>query len=162
MADPKKNPLIGAFRSPTPGSTPVTSSKGESKTAPSVPDTAPKAAEPPKDTVPKDEATATTPTTLGVEKKLQEPPEPEKPSTGEAAKSIDTKKGSEASKAPAEAKKLFREIYRHGEAFQSKDLKVELVAENTAATKDQELEALEKIKAIVESLGPDSYVGTAF
>ena len=105
MADPKKNPLIGAFRSPTPGSTPVTSSKGESKTAPSVPDTAPKAAEPPKDTVPKDEATATTPTTLGVEKKLQEPPEPEKPSTGEAAKSIDTKKGSEASKAPAEAKK---------------------------------------------------------
>lgn len=63
---------------------------------------------------------------------------------------------------PAEAKKLFREIYRHGEAFQSKDLKVELVAENTAATKDQELEALEKIKAIVESLGPDSYVGTAF
>lgn len=63
---------------------------------------------------------------------------------------------------PTEAKKLFREIYRHGEAFQSKDLKVELVAENTAATKDQELEALEKIKAIVESLGPDSYVGTAF
>lgn len=105
MADPKKNPLIGAFRSPTPGSTPVTSSKGESKTAPSVPDTAPKAAEPPKDTVPKDEATATTPTTLGVEKKLQEPPEPEKPSTGEAAKSIDTKKSSEASKAPTEAKK---------------------------------------------------------
>ena len=63
---------------------------------------------------------------------------------------------------PAEAKKLFREIYRYGEAFQSKDLKVELVAENTAATKDQELEAMEKIKAIVESLGPDSYVGTAF
>ena len=105
MADPKKNPLIGAFRSPAPGSTPVTSSKGESKTAPSVPDTAPKAAEPPKDTVSKDEATATTLTTLGVEKKLQEPPEPEKPSTGEAAKSIDTKKGSEASKASAGAKK---------------------------------------------------------
>lgn len=63
---------------------------------------------------------------------------------------------------PAEAKKLFREIYRHGEAFQSKDLKVELVAENTAATKDQELEALEKIKAILDTLGPDSYVGTAF
>ncbi|MCU6701276.1 hypothetical protein [Muriventricola aceti] len=63
---------------------------------------------------------------------------------------------------PAEAKKLFREIYRHGEAFQSKDLKVELVAENVPASKDQELEALERIKAIVESLGPDSYVGTAF
>ena len=39
---------------------------------------------------------------------------------------------------------------------------MELVAENTTATKDQEREALEKIKAIVESLGPDSYVGTAF
>lgn len=63
---------------------------------------------------------------------------------------------------PAEAKKFFREIYRHGEAFQSKDLKVELVAENTPATKDQEREALEKIKAILDTLGPDSYVGTAF
>ncbi len=63
---------------------------------------------------------------------------------------------------PAEAKKFFREIYRHGEAFQSKDLKVELVSENIPATKDREREALEKIKAIVESLGPDSYVGTAF
>ena len=29
------------------------------------------------------------------------------------------------------------------------------------ATKDQEREALEKIKAIVEALGPDSYIGTA-
>lgn len=63
---------------------------------------------------------------------------------------------------PAEAKKFFREIYRHGEAFQSKDLKVELVAENTPATKDQECEALEKIKAILDTLGLDSYVGTAF
>jgi hypothetical protein len=39
---------------------------------------------------------------------------------------------------------------------------VELVAENTPATKDQEREALEKIKAILDTLGPDSYVGTAF
>ena len=42
---------------------------------------------------------------------------------------------------PAEAKKFFREIYRHGEAFQSKDLKVELVSENIPATKDREREA---------------------
>lgn len=39
---------------------------------------------------------------------------------------------------------------------------VELVAENTPATKDQEREALEKIKAILDTLGLDSYVGTAF
>lgn len=62
---------------------------------------------------------------------------------------------------PGEAKKLFKEIYRHGEELQSKDLKVELVAEGVPATKQQEREALEKIKAIVESLGPDSYIGTA-
>lgn len=63
---------------------------------------------------------------------------------------------------PGEAKKLFRDIYRHAEGIQEKELKVELVAENTPATKDQEREALEKIKAILECLGPDSYVGTAF
>lgn len=62
---------------------------------------------------------------------------------------------------PGEAKKLFKEIYRHSEEFWSKDLKVELVAEGVPATKDQEREALEKIKAIVEALGPDSYIGTA-
>ena len=62
---------------------------------------------------------------------------------------------------PGEAKKLFKEIYRHGEELQSKDLKVELVAEGVPATKHQEREALEKIKAIVEALGPDSYIGTA-
>lgn len=62
---------------------------------------------------------------------------------------------------PGEAKKLFKEIYRHGEELQSKDLKVELVAEGVPATKHQEREALEKIKAIVESLGPDSYIGIA-
>lgn len=62
---------------------------------------------------------------------------------------------------PGEAKKLFKEIYRHGEELQSKDLKVELVAEGVPATKHQEREALEKIKAVVESLGPDSYIGIA-
>ena len=53
---------------------------------------------------------------------------------------------------PGEAKKLFKEIYRHSEEFQNKDLKVELVAEGVPSTKDQEREALEKIKAIVEAL----------
>ncbi|SCJ78765.1 Uncharacterised protein [uncultured Flavonifractor sp.] len=63
---------------------------------------------------------------------------------------------------PAEAKKFFREIYRHGEGFQSKELRVELVAENIPATKDMERKALEQIKSIVESLGEDSYIATAF
>ncbi len=38
---------------------------------------------------------------------------------------------------------------------------IELVSTNVTATKDQERGALEKIKAIVEALGPDSYIGTA-
>ena len=104
MADPKKNPLIGAFRAPAPRSTPVTSTEGEPKTAPPVQDTPPKAAEPPKDTVQKVKADTTAPTTPGEVKKPQEPTEPEKPSTGGVAKSIDEKKGTEASKTPAEEK----------------------------------------------------------
>ena len=86
MADPKKNPLIGAFRTPAPGSTPVTSTEGEPKTAPPVQDTPPKAAEPPKDAVPKVKADATAHTTPGDVKKSQEPSDPEKPSTGEVPK----------------------------------------------------------------------------
>lgn len=39
--------------------------------------------------------------------------------------------------------------------------KIELIRENVPATKAQEREALEKIKAIVATLGPRSYVGTA-
>ena len=105
MADPKKNPLIGAFRTPAPGSTPVTSTEGEPKTAPPVQDTPPKAAEPPKDAVPKVKADATAHTTPGDVKKSQEPSDPEKPSTGEVAKSIDEKKGAEASKTPTEEKR---------------------------------------------------------
>lgn len=41
-------------------------------------------------------------------------------------------------------------------------LDVELIAANVLATKDQEREALETIRKIVEELGPESYVGTAF
>lgn len=60
------------------------------------------------------------------------------------------------------AEKAFKASFK-GTGLKAPDIfGVELVAENTPATKDQELEALEKIKAIVESLGPDSYVGTAF
>ena len=39
--------------------------------------------------------------------------------------------------------------------------KIELIRENVPATKAQEREALEKIKAIVATLGPRSYIGTA-
>jgi len=39
---------------------------------------------------------------------------------------------------------------------------VALVAENTCATKQQEREALETIKKLVEELGPQSYLATAF
>ena len=39
---------------------------------------------------------------------------------------------------------------------------VELHRENTCATKQQEREALEAIKKMVEELGPQSYLATAF
>ena len=74
MADPKKNPLIGAFRAPAPGSTPVASAEGESKTAPPVQDTAPKAAEPPKDAAPKGKAEGVVPADPTEGKKPEEPP----------------------------------------------------------------------------------------
>ena len=74
MADPKKNPLIGVFRAPAPGSTPVTSAEGESKTVPPVQDTAPKAAEPPKDTAPKGKAEGIAPAGPTEGKKPEEPP----------------------------------------------------------------------------------------
>lgn len=96
MADPKKNPLIGVFRAPAPGSTPVASAEGESKTTPPVQDTAPEAAEPPKDTAPKGKADGTAPTASSEAKKPQEPPKATDP------------KGKEKDAAPAgptEAKK---------------------------------------------------------
>lgn len=58
----------------------------------------------------------------------------------------------------AKARKDFKEVYRHSSAT---ILETRLVAENVPATKDQEREALEKIKAILDTLGPDSYIGTA-
>ena len=111
MADPKKNPLIGAFRTPAPGSTPVTSTEGEPKTAPPVQDTPPKAAEPPKDAVPKVKADATVHTTPGDVKKSQEPSDPEK-------------KGAEASKTPAEEKEPSDQ-----DGDKSKDKSIDIVSQ---------------------------------
>ena len=59
----------------------------------------------------------------------------------------------------SKARKAFREIYRHGESYTIDT--VQLVGENTCATKQQERDAIEKIKAIIETLGPQSYVATA-
>lgn len=59
----------------------------------------------------------------------------------------------------AQARRDFKEVYRHGNG---EITSVELVAENVAATKEQERKALEKIRKIVAELGPDSYVGIAF
>lgn len=60
------------------------------------------------------------------------------------------------------AEKAFKASFK-GTGLKAPDIfNVELVAENTPATKDQEREALEKIKAILDTLGPDSYVGTSF
>ena len=60
------------------------------------------------------------------------------------------------------AEKAFKASFK-GTGLKAPDIfNVELVADNTPATKDQEREALEKIKAILDTLGLDSYVGTAF
>lgn len=60
------------------------------------------------------------------------------------------------------AVKAFKASFK-GTGLKAPDVfNVELVSENTPATKDQEREALEKIRAILDTLGPDSYVGTAF
>lgn len=58
-----------------------------------------------------------------------------------------------------QARKDFREVYRHGNGTITS---VALVAENVPASKQQEREALDQIRAIVDTLGPDSYLATAF
>lgn len=57
------------------------------------------------------------------------------------------------------ARKAFKECYRHDTYTINS---IELVAENAPASKQQERDALEKIRKIVDSLGPDSYLATAF
>ena len=58
-----------------------------------------------------------------------------------------------------DARRAFRARYK-GEDIEA-IIDVTMIRENTPATKAQEREALEKIKAIVAQLGPRSYVGTA-
>ncbi len=58
-----------------------------------------------------------------------------------------------------QARKDFREVYRHDNGTVTS---VTLVAENVPASKQQEREALDQIRAIVGALGPDSYLATAF
>lgn len=71
-----------------------------------------------------------------------------------------------------EDKSLQTQIVERSEASARKEFKarvkgstitdVELVAENVPATKDQERDALATIKKLVEDLGPQSYLKTAF
>lgn len=58
-----------------------------------------------------------------------------------------------------QARKDFREIYRHSSATITD---VIVAAENIPASKQQERDALDQIRAIVDTLGPDSYLATAF
>lgn len=59
----------------------------------------------------------------------------------------------------AQARRDFREVYRHGNG---QITKVELISSDSPATKEQERKALEKIKKIVKELGENSYIGIAF
>lgn len=54
-----------------------------------------------------------------------------------------------------QARKDFREIYRHSSATITD---VIVAAENVPASKQQERDALDQIRAIVDALGPDSYL----
>lgn len=58
-----------------------------------------------------------------------------------------------------QARKDFSECYRHGTGT---IISVELVSTNAPATKQQERDTLEKIRKMVEQLGPDSYLAAAF
>jgi DNA repair exonuclease SbcCD ATPase subunit len=58
----------------------------------------------------------------------------------------------------AQARRDFKEVYRHGNGTITS---VELVSTDTPATKEQERKAVEKIRKIVSELGEGSYVGTA-
>ena len=58
----------------------------------------------------------------------------------------------------AQARRDFKEVYRHGNGTITS---VELVSKNTPATKEQERKAVERIRKIVSELGEGSYVGTA-
>lgn len=59
-----------------------------------------------------------------------------------------------------DARRIFRQTRTAEETRNA--YAIDLIRENVPATKQQEWEALEKIKAIVETLGPQSYLATAF
>lgn len=58
-----------------------------------------------------------------------------------------------------QVRKDFNECYRHGTGV---IVSVELVRTDAQATKQQERDALAKIRQIVDTLGPESYLATAF
>ena len=58
-----------------------------------------------------------------------------------------------------QARKDFREIYRHSSATITD---ITVATENVPASKQQERDALDQIRAIMDTLGPDSYLATAF
>lgn len=58
-----------------------------------------------------------------------------------------------------QARKDFGECYRHSTAT---IISIELASTNTPATKQRERDTLEKIRKMVEQLGPDSYLATTF
>lgn len=58
-----------------------------------------------------------------------------------------------------QARKDFGECYCHSTAT---IISIELASTNAPATKQQERDTLEKIRKMVEQLGPDSYLATAF
>lgn len=58
----------------------------------------------------------------------------------------------------AQARRDFREVYRHGNG---QITKVELISSDSPATKEQERKAVEKIRKIINELGQGSYVGIA-
>ena len=97
MADPKKNPLIGAFRAPVPGAPPGTPAPPEAGNPPAA-----EAAKPLDEKkgleVPKTPADTPSKPTAG-KKELETP----KPSTDTPGKSTDEKKGPEDPKTPVDA-----------------------------------------------------------
>lgn len=58
-----------------------------------------------------------------------------------------------------QARRDFKECYRHGTGT---IISVELIRTDAPATKQQERDTLEKIRKMVEQLGPDSYLATTF
>lgn len=68
--------------------------------------------------------------------------------------------GSDRFTAPneAQARRDFKEVYRHSEGTITS---VELIRSDVPATKQQERDALKKLRKIVAELGSDSYIATA-